>query len=189
MNPDPTDEELMASYQKGNKEAFRELVTRHQSGIYNFLYRFLNQKQNVEEAFQEVFLRMIKASSSYTPTAKFSTWIYTIARNYCIDRSRNRGLAKTVYLEDQEQDRFSNSEVAPDELTAAYRLNEQLKSALDQINPDQKEVFLLRVMQGFSFEEISEMVKCSIPTTKSRMRYALQTLQEILKKRGFSNPK
>jgi RNA polymerase sigma-70 factor (ECF subfamily) len=96
-----SDEDLMKSYTQGDVHAFQELVSRHQIGVYNFLVRYLGQRENAEEAFQEVFVRVIKSSPSYTPQAKFSTWLYTIARNYCIDLSRKGRFRKTTSLSDE----------------------------------------------------------------------------------------
>lgn len=193
-----SDEELMLAYQKGNKEVFEELLGRHQNGIYNYLYRFLDQGENVEEAFQEVFIRVIKSSLSYTPTAKFTTWVYTIARNYCIDHSRKKRFRQTISL-DQEiveegdsygtlGDRMKDDRPTPEEEFGALDFSRKLQIALDRINPDQREVFLLREKSGLPFDEIATVVNASVNTVKSRMRYALAALQIELKKLGILDP-
>lgn len=200
MNVEPTaDEALMLAYKAGDNRAFEELIARHKKGIYNFLYRFLRQDQNVEEAFQEVFVRVIRASDSYTPTAKFTTWLYTIARNYCIDLSRQgRHRRMQVSLPDDRsgenesikwEDRIPDYRPGPDSQVTAQDLATKLEEALQRINPDQKEVFLLREYAGLSFEDITHIVGDSVNTVKSRMRYALLALQDQFKKIGIQDPK
>ena len=191
--PDASDEELMAAYQKGDLEAFGVLLARHQKGIYNFLYRFLRQNENVEEAFQEVFERVVRSASAYVPTARFTTWLYTITRNYCIDLSRKGRFRRTISLDDSSGDeesfslgdKVSDEGPGPDQMASASNLEDKLASALGQINPDQREVFLLREKQGLPFEEIAAVVGVSVNTVKSRMRYALSALQNEFKKLGI----
>lgn len=195
-----TDEQYMLDYQKGDQSAFEFLLTKHQNGIYNFLYRMMGHGPHLEEAFQEVFVRVIRSRDSYTPTAKFSTWIYTIARNYCIDFSRKKKFRHTISLNNDEgsgddDSKISLMEKIPDEKpsqseeVAAKRLQNVIDEALNLINPDQKEVFLLRHKQGLAFDEIAQIVDASVNTVKSRMRYALTSLQEELKKYGYLDPK
>jgi len=192
---DRSDETLMQDYEKGDHLAFELLLKRHQSGIYNFLYRFLGQGENVDEAFQEVFLRVIRSTSSYTPSAKFSTWIYTIARNYCVDHVRKARFRKTVSFDDGEEgeekislaDRVPDSKVDLDSQVLAQDLSQKLEQALKKINPDQREVFLLREKADCSFDEISQIVGSSVNTVKSRMRYALMALREELSILGYED--
>lgn len=193
--PEAPDEELMAAYQKGDLHAFESLLNRHAKGVYNFIYRFLKQSENVEEAFQEVFERVIRSATAYVPTARFTTWLYTIARNYCIDLTRKGRFRRTFSLDDsfgEEEnpslgDRVSDSKPGPGEMASASNLEEKLAWALSQINPDQREVFLLREKQELPFEEIAAIVGVSVNTVKSRMRYALSALQNEFKKLGITD--
>lgn len=194
-----SDEELMLAYQKGDKKAFDELVNRHHQGIYNFLYRLLGKnEQSAQEAFQEVFVRVVKAAENYIPTAKFTTWLYTIGRNYCIDQSRKGKFRKTISLAENQQDGNDNDKMnledviadekaKPEVEVSALNLAQKLEVALDTINPDQKEVFLLREGQGLSFDEIAQIVGTSVNTVKSRMRYAVLALQAEFKKLGITD--
>src|SRR5437762_7696476 len=85
-----SDEALMAAYQKGDLAAFEELVARHERRLWNFLRRFVRERTAAEDLLQEVFLRMIKSAPEWQPTAKVSTWLYTIARNLCTDHARRQ---------------------------------------------------------------------------------------------------
>ncbi len=186
-----TDETLMLAYQKGDVRAFEVLFSRYQREIYGYLYRNLAADQNKDEAFQEVFYRVIRSAPTYTVTAGFATWLYTIARNYCIDLSRKRKLPMQNRLDTKESGAESDGiETIPDLKTNPHKemglksLNEKLERALTLINPDQKEVFLLREKQGLSFEDIAQIVGVSQNTVKSRMRYAALALRDELKKMG-----
>ncbi len=193
-----TDEELMLAYQKGDVRSFDLLITRYQREIYNFIYRFLNDAQGAEEAFQEVFERVLRSAASYSPQAKFSTWVYTIARNFCIDTFRKKKLRHNVSLEEplgssddtgRLEDVLPDDAPKPDQEASAHDLENKLAEALSRINPDQRDVFLMRDQQGLQFDEIAEIIGVSVNTVKSRMRYALQALQEEFKKIGIMKPK
>ena len=185
-----SDEELMAAYQQGDVTAFDVLLGRHKNGVYNFLYRNMGQEENAEEGFQEIFSRVIKSAASYKPSAKFSTWLYTIARNYCIDHSRKEkwrqttslsekvGDAEDLKLEDQIADETQN----PEKDRNQKNLGEVVGQLLSKMNPDQKEVFLMREQSNIAFDDIAKIVGATTSTVKSRMRYALAFLRDELKK-------
>jgi RNA polymerase sigma-70 factor (ECF subfamily) len=187
-----SDEELMVAFQKGDTGAYEELLRRHQHGLYNFIYRFLGNRETAEEVFQEVFIKIHRAAQSYAPNGKFTTWLYTIARNQCVDTFRRlkirEALSLDVTFEDSEVrlgDTLANDEIPPDVLSSARQIENVLKLALDKLNPDQREVFLLREKEGFKFEEIAEMTGVSVNTVKSRMRYALEALRRVLKQSRY----
>jgi RNA polymerase sigma-70 factor (ECF subfamily) len=83
-----TDEALMAAYQRGDLAAFAELVARHEKRLWNFLRRFVRDEATAEDLLQEVFLRVVKSAADWQPSAKVSTWLFTIARNLCTDQAR-----------------------------------------------------------------------------------------------------
>lgn len=191
------DEDLMLAYKEGDHRAFDVLFSRQQKSVYNFLYRFLGQNENVEEAFQEVFIRVVKSAEAYSPSAKFSTWLYTIARNYCIDQSRKGRLRRTTSLNEgigntdglTLEERLPDEKASPHLEVSARNLEQKLKMALEAINPDQREVFLMREKVGLPFDEIAKIVGTSVNTVKSRMRYALLALQQEFKKIGIEDLK
>ncbi|MBX7147868.1 RNA polymerase sigma factor [bacterium] len=191
-----SDEDLMLAYKNGEEAAFNYLLERHKKGVYNFLYRFLGQNENVEEAFQDVFFRVIRSSQAYEPQAKFTTFLYTIARNYCIDMSRKKKTRPVSALEDKKgaedeesrwEEKVEGSNFTPEQEVLAQNLHQKLEWILSQINPDQREVFLLREKQGLPFEEIATIVGASVNTVKSRMRYAVASLQDFFKKLGITD--
>lgn len=187
-----TDEELMLDFQKGDVRAFEEILKRHRHGVFNFILRFLGNRETAEEVFQEVFIKIHKAADRYLPNGKFSTWLYTITRNQCVDTFRRLKLRETLSLdnggkEDEIKlvDTIASDTVPPDILSSAHEIQTVLEFALEKLNVDQREVFLLREKEGFKFEEIAEMTGVSVNTVKSRMRYALEGLKKTLKKSRF----
>jgi len=189
----PSDEDLMCDFQKGDVRAFQVLVERYQKPIFNFVFRYLKNREAAEESHQEVFLRLVKAAGEYRPTAKFSTWLYTLARNFCIDQNRKNVFRNHQSLDEKigndetfsRLDRISSNEPGADDKSSAKQLEEHLYRILDELNPEQKDVFLMREMQQLSFEEIAEITKVSSNTVKSRMRYALQAIQKKFAELGL----
>src|SRR5512139_1969890 len=93
----------MTAYQRGDDQAFAELVARHEKPLWNFLRRFVGEDATAEDLLQETFMRVVKSREHWKPDAKFTTWLYTIARNLCIDHSRRRALRRTVSLDGKRQ--------------------------------------------------------------------------------------
>ena len=189
---DFTDEALMLQFRNGNAQAFEKLLLKYQDEVLNYVYRFLGNREAAEEATQEAFINIIKAAPRYEPRAKFKTWMYRIVHNYCIDCLRRAKIRKTTSLEtsltsepngptlfDTVSDKAENVE----DQIANQEIHDRLMEALNQLNPDQREVFLLRENLGLAFHEIADLLNVSTNTVKSRMRYALSTLKQLLGKR------
>lgn len=186
----PSDEELMLAFQRGHAAAFDTLLQRHEEAVLRYFVRFLGNRAQAEEAAQEVFLHVIRAAHRYEPRAKFSTWLYRIMRNYAIDCSRRLKHRRTQSLDQPigpaEDDRRLGDVVSVDESedieteTADREVREKLQKALETLNPDQREVFLMRENMGLAFHEIADVLHCSTNTVKSRMRYAISALRKQL---------
>ena len=198
FDPTTPDETLMAYCQKGDESAFREIFRRHKRGVYNYIYRYTNNAEDSEEIFQEVFIKLHRATPTYLPTAKFTTWLFTIVRNLCIDNHRKKRIRHNVSLDDTDEDSrrplydvIQSEEPSPDNKSSDQEISRLLEAALERINEDQKEVFLMREKSGLKFEEIAEMIGVSVNTVKSRMRYAMENLKKYLVKSGYKdlNPK
>jgi len=182
-----TDEELMHAYGKGDLKAFERLVKRHERAVFGYLLRSCSRRDVAEELLQEVFLRVVKGAKNYRSTAKFTTWLYTIARNICIDRARKQRHRKEQSLDAPLRagegdlsmlDRVSDTEAsAGSSQIERKRFRQALESALDELPSDQREVFVMREITGLKFREIAEILECPVPTIKSRMRYALEGLR------------
>lgn len=185
------DEELAKAFQSGNHLAFQELLSRHQKSLFNFLHRLTRNLQTAEDAFQEVFLRVVRSIDEYRPSAKFTTWLYTIARNYCIDLNRRGVFRNHVSMEGQEEAgrlrlQFAVQEASVDQKVGDRDVQTRLMAILEELNLEQKEVFVMREFQGLAFEEIAKIVGASTNTIKSRMRYALQFIKKKFIEVGYT---
>ena len=187
----PSDAELMLAFQRGDARAFEELAKRHQRGIYNFVLRSVRERGRAEELLQEVFLRVVRSKDRYERTAKFSTWIYSIARNLCVDESRRARFRDHQSLDAERRGkdgegggpmvaRLESKSVPTDAAAEAPKLRERLQEAVAGLPEEQREVFVMRQVSGMSFREIGEAIGVPENTVKSRMRYALEKLREQL---------
>lgn len=187
---DATDEMLMVRYQRGDRQAFADLVRRHSRPMYNFVLRQLRDPGVAEEVTQEVFLRVVQKAAEFKHEARFSTWLYTIARNHCIDQVRRQAHRRHVSLDGPAAsgDTRSLGEVVPDRhprasaerSTAGAEVLSSILRAVDLLPDDQREVFLMREVANLPFREIAEITDTPENTVKSRMRYALERLREAL---------
>jgi RNA polymerase sigma-70 factor (ECF subfamily) len=189
----PADEDLMLQYKAGSQEAFAELVRRHRRGVFHFTLRFLGSPQAAEDALQEVFLRVVRHAPTYERKARFTTWLFTIARNHCIDQGRRAKFRKTESLDaplsDDEGaatrlDRVPGNALPADQGAESVRIRAALDRALGRLPEEQREVFLLREQAGIPFKEIADMAGVPENTVKSRMRYALEALRRHLETEG-----
>lgn len=188
MSRNVSDEILMVRYAKGDAGAFDELLARHRNPLFGYLCRLLKNRELAEDTFQEVFIRVINSRKRYKQKAKFSTWLYRIAHNACIDALRRESYRKTESLSksrgnDTEltlEDATPSPNPGPDTEFERRQFSEILKKCIDELNPEQREVFVLRQYQNLPFKEIARVTGASESTVKSRMRYALKSLREML---------
>ena len=188
---DATDEMLVVRYQRGDRHAFAELVRRYEPPIYHFVFRQLRHAAAAEETTQEVFLRLVQKANEFQHEARFSTWIYTIARNLCIDELRKLSHRRHPSLDQAppgapDGQRLGDTVATHDPKSNAERTtvgNEvaiKIVEAVDALPEEQREVFLLREIANLPFREIAAVTGTGENTVKSRMRYALDRLQEAL---------
>ncbi len=186
MTNDDADEDLMVLYQRGEVRAFELLLSRHRKPVYNFILRFVGDKETAEDLLQEVFMRVIKGAEAYKRQAKFTTWLYTIARNLCVDQTRRRKHRKHASLDapmDSSADAgtlldvIPSSEMASDRKSANRELQLRMQHAIAGLVEDQREVFVMREFLDLPFKQIAEIVGVPENTVKSRMRYALEKLR------------
>ena len=186
MFNDQADEDLMVMYQKGEVRAFEVLLSRHRKPVYNFILRFIGDKETAEDLLQEAFMRVIKGAEAYKRQAKFTTWLYTIARNLCVDQTRRRKHRKHASLDapmdssDESgtlMDVIPGNEMASDRKSVNKQLHEQMQRAIAQLSEEQCEVFLMREFLDMPFKQIADVVGVPENTVKSRMRYALEKLR------------
>lgn len=185
---DLPDEALMRRYQAGDAAAFATLMRRHLGRLFNFIARHTGNKATAEDLAQEVFLRVVERAADFKHEARFTTWLYTIARNQCIDHLRKASLRRHPSLDDggPDSDRLPLKERLENESvgTSAERVamdkevKERILAGLARLPDEQREVFLLREVSHLPFQEIALVTGVSENTVKSRMRYALERLRE-----------
>ncbi len=181
---DTTDEILMERFKGGDSTAFEEIFSRYKNRIYNYVYRFLGNEAYTEEIVQELFFKVIKQRDKYEPLAKLSTWLYTMARNLCIDKLKRRSIRRSI--SQQAEKNFPDYRVIPkadpnqEDLLHNKQLQAILQQAVSQLSPEQREVFLMRTKLTLPFVEIANVLGVPESTLKSRMCYALKKLRENL---------
>lgn len=182
------DEELLERFRSGSARAFEELMRRHQTPLYNFILRSVRHPQTAEEIHQDAWLRILQGARDFQRASKFTTWAYTVARNLCIDHARKAVLRRHPSLDQPtgDEDGPSLGEVLPDRGAAVDRaaigneLQGRIAAAIEALPHDQREVFLMREYSNLQFKEIADIVGAPENTVKSRMRYALERLQQAL---------
>jgi RNA polymerase sigma-70 factor (ECF subfamily) len=186
-DPGTGDEDLMHAFCRGDARSFEILVARHQRGVFNFLLRSVRNQSRAEELLQEVFLRVVRARTRYEASAKFTTWLYSIARNLCVDESRRAKFRDHQSLDAPRRGRdgagspmlaqMAAEQVPTDEAAEAPTIRNRVARAVQTLPDEQREVFLLRQISGLSFRQIADAIGIPENTVKSRMRYALEKLR------------
>ena len=197
MEPERTDEDLLAAFQAGDAQAFERLLRRHRGPLFTFLLRMVGDRTRAEDLTQEAFLRVVRAAARWEARARFQTWLYTVARNLCVDQSRRDRFRRADSLDAQVPSKdggegpplveaLANDDALPDRAADSALVRPALERALDALPSEQREVFLLREQAGLPFKEIAELVGCNENTVKSRMRYALEGLRRHLTAAGVT---
>jgi RNA polymerase sigma-70 factor (ECF subfamily) len=185
-----TDEMLMVRYQRGDREAFAELVRRYERPIYNFALRQLRHSALAADLTQDTFLNAVQKAATFKHEARFSTWIYTIARNLCIDQYRKLSHRRHASLDQPKSaedarplveavaDNHPRSSV--ERSAVGGEVASSIVAAVESLPDEQREVFLLRELANLPFRDIALITGVGENTVKSRMRYALDRLQLAL---------
>jgi RNA polymerase sigma-70 factor (ECF subfamily) len=186
------DDELLDRYAAGDVEAFAVLLQRYQRPLFNFIARAVRDLDAATDLTQEAFARVVQHADGFNRGAKFSTWIYAIARNLCIDHSRRMKHRRHASLDatpgaGQGEDggvawveRIAGDGPDAERGTASVDVRERIARAVNALPDEQREVFLMRNLQHMSFAQIAVVVEAPENTVKSRMRYALERLQTEL---------
>jgi len=180
-----SDEALLARYARGDAHAFAPLYARHELRVWRYLLRNVGNRASAEELMQEVWFAVARDAASYQPTARFTSWLFTIARNRLIDLVRTRrehsSLEALGYDSEPLVGRLASDPArGPHAALEAHQAAAALGSALGQLPQEQRDAFLLQMEGDFSVEEIAAITRSSFETTKSRLRYARARLRELL---------
>lgn len=189
--PEPSDLDaaLMLHVKRGDRAAFGELVGKYQQPLFNFISRYLRDEAEAEDLAQNVFLQVYKSRQRYQQTAKFSTWLFTIARNLCLNEIRRRSRHPAESLdeshaehEDQPQRQYEDkSSPLPVDQLLHGELQGKIEAALADLPEAQRTAILLCRQDELSYEEIAKVLGCSLAATKSLIHRGRETLKEKLK--------
>jgi RNA polymerase sigma-70 factor (ECF subfamily) len=182
------DTALVNAYLDGETRGFDVLVERYQTRLLNFVYRIVGDRERAEDLVQEVFVRVYRHLGRFDRSKKFSTWIYTIASNLAKNELRNRARNPLVLFtsmtkgwEDEERPlEFEDPLSRPDDLFRKRHVRELVESSVAQLPTHHREVFMLREIEGRSYEEIAEITNCNLGTVKSRLNRARNSFAEII---------
>ncbi len=170
-----TDIALMARIKKGDEKAFELLLARHQRSVYNLALRFLNNSDDAVDITQEAFIRIYKASQTYAPDAKFTTWLYTIVKNLCFNMLRTRKSAEIVSLDNEFMPELPAKEEHPVERIARQQTREIVIRAVNSLPKNMKLAVILSKYQGLPYDEIAAIMGCSVTAVKLRI-YRAKTI-------------
>jgi len=183
-----TDEDLMARFARGDAEAFEKLYRRHELRVFRYLHRNLRNEAGANDLMQEVWFAVVRNAVSYQPTAKFTTWLFTIAHNRMVDMIRATSRLQSLDAGDTaavDGSSLLDSLAADPKLEPPAEVQSQheaaaLLNAVAQLPPEQRSAFLLQAEGGLSVEEIAAATGSSFETVKSRLRYARAKLRQLL---------
>ncbi|RDH81463.1 MAG: RNA polymerase sigma factor [endosymbiont of Galathealinum brachiosum] len=182
-----TDEDLMLSYRDGTAAAFDVLYARHKGGLYRYVLRQLNNREEIaNEIFQDVWMKLINARSNYQVTAKFSTWLYHLAHNRLVDYWRSeKHLKYQVEFEETAESQVTDVSIEsqssqPQVDLQQGQMRQQIKQAIAALPEEQRSAILLKEEAALSLAEIAEVTGVNRETVKSRLRYGIKRLRGIL---------
>jgi RNA polymerase sigma-70 factor (ECF subfamily) len=183
-----SDENLMSIFSKhkdiNNQRAFAELYQRHKGPLYRFIKKSINNEQDANELFQELWFKIINNKMQFNTKQKFTTWAYTIARRLLIDQFRKLGRSaelKQVAIIDETE--LSDSLIKqPENEFESKQMAHELKTAIQYLPLQQRQTFILKHESGLSLKEIAEVTEQAHEKTKSQYRYAVQKLKLALER-------
>ncbi len=180
-----TDEELIATFQNGNEQAYIELVRRYRNRLMTFVFRFLGDMDLSEDIVQDTMVKVYTHKHYYKEIAKFSTWIYTIAGNFAKTELRKRKRRKVTLLSHMNTDdrkyEIPSTELKSEDIVQGEYAERDIQKAILQLPLHFRTVVILRDIQELSYEEISKIVNVPLGTVKSRINRARLQLQQALK--------
>ena len=186
------DELLIRRAQRGDADAFEQLLLEHQKNVYNLCYRMAGNPDDAMDLSQETFLRAWRCLDQYQFASAFSTWLYRLCSNICIDFLRRRRRQQTVPLTFEDADGEEQTYAVPDaqplpeEQVELKLTRETLAAAMAQLLPEHRAVLQLRVVNEMSYEQIADALDIQIGTVKSRLSRARNQLKKILERGNLS---
>lgn len=180
----PDEKVLVERAQSGDLDAFEQIVQAYQTKVYNIALSITGNHHDADDAAQDVFVKVYRSIGAFSFHAQFSTWLYRVATNVCLDYLRRRKRAGTVTLDADDED-APQMQVADDAPTPELVMEEKetvrlVRQAISKLSDEHKKVIVLRDLSGLSYDEIAAIEQCSVGTVKSRINRARQNLKKLL---------
>jgi RNA polymerase sigma-70 factor (ECF subfamily) len=179
---------LVKKSQSGDIESFELLISSYDKRAYNIAYRVMGNEEDAKDMAQEALLKVFKSLKDFKGQSAFSTWLYRIVTNVCLDELRRRknekyvSMDSTIHTENGELHReMCSDKETPESVYERVEQRELIKNAISELNEDYRSAIVLRDIQGFSYEEISNILDCSLGTVKSRINRGRIMLRDKLK--------
>ena len=188
------DEQLVVDYLQGDRDALSFLVERYLRQIYNFTARYIGNTKEAEDLTQEIFLKVWKSLKKFNSQKSFKTWLFSIARNVCIDYLRRKKIVTFSDLENDNDDESFSDKIADESISVIEKITRQelereMGKYLLRLSEANRSVLILHYSQQMAFREISEMLGESLDTVKSRHRRALNYLRRFIEQEGKMHQK
>ncbi|MDQ1329015.1 MAG: polymerase sigma-70 factor, subfamily [Candidatus Poribacteria bacterium] len=181
------DTDLVHLCQNGDMTAFEQLFRKHQDRIYGLAYRMMNNREDAFDVTQEIFIRAYQKIKDFNFKSAFSTWLYRLALNLCTDELRKQKSRKKTEISvndlSSKEDVIAIIQVdenTPEDNAISKEQEKLVWDAINSLKDKDRAVIILRDMEGLSYEEISDVLKCSLGRVKSRLHEARQKLRDIL---------
>jgi len=187
-----SDEELMMQVKLDNDpSAFESLVQRYKTPLLNFVYRFIGDHEVSQDLSQDIFIRLWMSADTYLPVAKFTTFLYTIAKNVCLNalaKLRNsphiQSLSEVASSQNNDdcelQDALSDPDNSPEKELLGMEMEQRITKAVSKLSPDHRLVFILTEYDGLSYQDVATIIQCPVGTVASRKNTAVKTLRRYL---------
>jgi len=185
-----SDVSLMLEFQKGDISSFEKLVKKYQESIINIIYQFIGERDEAEDLAVEVFLRVYRAAKKYQAKAKFTTWLYKITTNLCLNEIRKKAKLQTISLskpisagEEKEEElieKIADAVPSPQQILEKKERNALIRKAIDSLPAKQRMATILQIYEGLSYKEISRILGCSVKSVERRLYWARTNLKERL---------
>ncbi len=170
------EKELLRKLKAGDLESFEKVLFHYEKAIFSYLYRLSASRAEAEDLTQEVFLKVYQKRKLIDPAQNFKSWLYTMATNAFYDRLRKKGRRPELFLEEEN----SFETISGDSTYLYIDRRKDIESALERLRPDYKTVIILFYREGFSYQEIGQMLSLSINTVKTYLRRAKESLRKYL---------
>jgi RNA polymerase sigma-70 factor (ECF subfamily) len=172
---DRSDEQLMKTYAGGSMEAFEVLYERHRGPLYRYILRLVGNPATANDLYQGSWEKIIKARDRYKDSAPFKAWMYRIAHNHVMDHFR-----REQPVADKQAEDMANNQAEPDEQISAENRQQHLVAAIENLPAEQKDTLLLKLESGLDLQTIADVTGVNKETAKSRLRYAVKKLRQVM---------